>query len=87
MQIFDIGIGPIWEPLYGKQGTGTLLGKTKTLFEIVTELETTHIDFLKIDVEGNEFSAIPEFIKDPRFPSLKVSQILVELHFFGKLSS
>ncbi len=40
------------------------------------------IDFLKIDVESNEFSAVPHFVKDSRFPSFGVKLIMIEFHFY-----
>jgi len=46
------------------------------------ELGHTYIDFLKIDIEGNEYSALPDVIPSARFQSLEVSQILMEVHYF-----
>ena len=55
--------------------------------KITRELRVRHIDILKIDIEGSEYSAIPTFLKDPGFRKLGVSILVVELHYFGEVIS
>ncbi len=46
----------------------------KRLSTIMRELNHTHIDLLKIDVEGGEFTLLPDIIPLP------ISQLIIEFH-------
>jgi len=50
--------------------------KVKSIATIMKELQHTHVDYLKVDVEGFEW----EFLKTVDWASTKVGQILIELH-------
>jgi hypothetical protein len=54
--------------------------KVKRLSEIATELRHSHVDILKIDIEGGEMAALPEIIASGTLKSLSVKQLLVEFH-------
>jgi len=82
MSLYQVGLAPLWQFLYGPNGATPMKGATETFFGILDQLEHTYIDFLKIDVEGNEYSALPDVISSERFQSLNVSQILIEVHYF-----
>jgi hypothetical protein len=85
MHIHEIGLGPAWGPLYGGF-------PVKDFRQIVEELGITHLDVLKIDVEGielysesnstgSEFTAL-DFVDTDWFRSLGVTQVLLEIHYF-----
>jgi len=64
----------------GLAGNKTVLhgvGKVDTLANIARSLGHTHIDILKIDVEGAEYSAVQSW-KQSKIPS--VGQVLMEVH-------
>ena len=48
----------------------------KTFDDITRELKHTHIDVLKMDIEGSEYEVIETIIKSP----VTIDQILVEFH-------
>jgi FkbM family methyltransferase len=48
----------------------------KTLSSLITELAWTHIDLLKIDIEGSEYDVIQDIVEN----GLKVKQICIEFH-------
>lgn len=48
----------------------------KSFAEIVSELGHSHIDVLKMDIEGSEYSVIDSILSTP----VKIDQILVEIH-------
>lgn len=48
----------------------------KTFDDITRELKHTHIDVLKMDIEGSEYEVIDSIIKSP----VTIDQILVEFH-------
>lgn len=50
--------------------------KVKSIATIMKELQHTHVDYLKVDVEGFEW----EFLNTADWASTKVGQILIELH-------
>jgi len=67
--------------------SGTIVKKTdsksekisvpmKNITTITTELKHDHIDLLKIDIEGSEYSVIPDIIAS----KIKIKQILIEFH-------
>jgi len=82
MSLYEIGLAPVWPFLYGPKGATPIKGTMRTFWEIVDELEHKYIDFLKIDIEGNEYSALPDLLPSERFQNLGVSQILIEVHYF-----
>jgi hypothetical protein len=52
----------------------------KRLSEIAADLRHSHVDILKIDIEGGEMAALPEIITSGTLKSLSVKQLLVEFH-------
>ncbi len=52
-----------------------------TLFQAADLLQHTHIDILKLNIEGSEFVSVLDFLHDERFSSLQVSQIMMEIHY------
>lgn len=48
----------------------------KKLSSLMADFGISHIDLLKMDIEGTEFAVIPDFIKNGIYPD----QICVELH-------
>ena len=53
-----------------------VLLKFKTLHDIMKSFQHTHIDVLKIDIEGYEFRLIDYLIKS----KIKINQLLIEFH-------
>ena len=53
-----------------------VLLKFKTLSDIMNSLKHTHIDVLKIDIEGYEYRLIDYLVKN----KIKISQLLIEFH-------
>jgi FkbM family methyltransferase len=74
------------QKFYGREGkvsTSTVkkIGKmeeleVRTLKTLMRENGHSHIDVLKLDIEGSEFSVIPQFA------SLPINQILLEIHSY-----
>ena len=60
-------------------------GAIRTLADIASTLGHKHIDVLKIDIEAAEFAAVPQFLADPRGPS--ISQIMLEVHYITRLAN
>jgi hypothetical protein len=94
MTIHKVGLGPVWEHLYAAQPVDAPIKVTeiipeihipKPLMKISRDLKIKHVDILKIDIEGSEYSAIPQFLKEPGFKKLGVSMIATELHYFGEV--
>jgi FkbM family methyltransferase len=56
--------------------------KVKRLDEIADELEHSHVDILKIDIEGGEMAALTEIITSGTLARLSVKQLLVEFHLW-----
>ena len=54
--------------------------KVKRLGEIAAELKHSHVDILKIDIEGGEMAALTEILTSGTLKSLGVKQLLVEFH-------
>ena len=50
--------------------------ETRRLTSIMNELGHNHIDLLKLDIEGSEYSALPDIIESGIFPK----QICIETH-------
>jgi hypothetical protein len=58
-------------------------GNELSLADVMKRLSHTHIDILKVDIEGDEYGLLHEAFKhDSGWPS--VSQIIVEVHEIGK---
>ena len=56
--------------------------KVKHLGELVAELGHTHVDILKIDIEGGEMAALTEILSSGLLAKLAVKQLLVEFHLW-----
>lgn len=63
---------------YGFGGTDSQVGRfpVKSIATIMKELNHTHVDYLKVDVEGYEWN----FFETVDWSTTKVGQILVEMH-------
>lgn len=48
----------------------------KCFRDILTELKHSSVDIIKMDIEGSEFTVIPEIVKS----GIKASQLLIEFH-------
>jgi FkbM family methyltransferase len=74
---------PVLDQIFGKEISDYLnqaesrVVKVRTLSSLIHELEITVIDYLKIDVEGDEFSVL-EGIEDSHWPMIK--QAALETH-------
>lgn len=55
----------------------------KSLAAIAGSLNHTHVDILKIDVEGGEFAALKQMLSSQSLLSLGVQQLLVEFHLWN----
>jgi hypothetical protein len=80
-----VGLGPV--SLDGDKPDELVLEdqkcEVKRLSEISTELGHSHVDILKIDIEGGEMAALPEIITSGTLERLAVKQLLVEFHLWG----
>jgi hypothetical protein len=56
--------------------------KVKRLNEIAAELRHSHVDILKIDIEGAEMAALTEILTTGTLARLSVKQLLVEFHLW-----
>lgn len=56
--------------------------EAKRLSEIAAELGHSHVDVLKIDIEGGEMAALPEIITSGTLDRLSVKQLLIEFHLW-----
>ncbi len=74
---------PKYDQFFGKDVSDylfipeTRIAKVRTLSSIIKEQNVTGIDYLKIDVEGDEI-AVLEGINEPHWPLIK--QVVVEVH-------
>ena len=55
----------------------------KSLSDIARSLNHTHVDILKIDIEGGEFAALKQELTSQTLLSLNVRQLLVEFHLWN----
>jgi len=62
--------------IYDKGGEGAIEVNMRKITSIMDELGHTHIDLLKIDIEGAEYDFIKDMIKNKIYPS----QLLIEFH-------
>jgi FkbM family methyltransferase len=63
-------------PTNGKTGKRTVSAPVKRLATIVAELETGPPDILKMDIEGFEYSVLPDILQS----NVRPGQLLVEFH-------
>lgn len=54
----------------------------KSLLGVARSLGHTRVDVLKIDIEGGEFSALPEILASHALSALDVKMVLVEFHMW-----
>jgi hypothetical protein len=54
--------------------------QVKRLGELATELKHSHVDILKIDIEGGEMAALTDILSSGLLGKLAVKQLLVEFH-------
>lgn len=76
-------VKPVMDQLFGKEWSNYLyesekrIARVRTLSAVIQEEGVTRIDYLKIDVEGDEVSVL-EGIKESDWPIIK--QVVVETH-------
>jgi len=85
MTYHAVGLGPTTldpsasDPYALRMGEVTV--RTRSLSSIAGELGDSHVDLLKIDIEGGEWSALPQLLNDPGFERLGVQQMQIEFHW------
>jgi FkbM family methyltransferase len=57
--------------------------EVKRLSEIAADLRHSHVDILKIDIEGGEMAALTEILTSGTLERLSVKQLLVEFHLWN----
>ena len=62
---------------FNHSGQAQVSGQVYRLSTIVSRLKHSHIDVLKIDVEGTEFDCLPEILNS----GIEIGQLLVEVHY------
>jgi hypothetical protein len=80
-----LGLGPV-SSAPGKEWSLTIEGQpcaAKSFADIAKSLGHTHVDILKIDVEGGEFGAMPQMLAEKSLAALQVQQILIEFHLWS----
>jgi FkbM family methyltransferase len=80
----SLGLGPVSNKA-GSQWNLVIEGKqceARSLADIARSLHHTHVDILKIDIEGGEFAALQEMVDTQALLSLRVRQLLVEFHLW-----
>jgi hypothetical protein len=80
-----LGLGPV-SSAPGKEWSLTIEGQAcaaKSFADIAKSLGHTHVDILKIDVEGGEFAAMPQILAEKSLAALQVQQILIEFHLWS----
>ncbi len=79
-----IGLGPVSKEA-SRQWDLIIEGKqceARSLADIARSLHHTHVDVLKIDIEGGEFAALQQMIETRELLNLQVKQLLVEFHLW-----
>jgi len=79
-----LGLGPV-SGAEGRQWDLVIEGKrceVRSLADIARSLRHTHVDILKIDIEGGEFAALQQMLTSQILLSLQVKQLLVEFHLW-----
>jgi FkbM family methyltransferase len=76
------GLGPVSrDPAQARQLTlEGVACQVKTLDEMTAQLGHSHIDVLKIDVEGGEFAILDDLLKRGLLDKLRVNQLMIEFH-------
>jgi len=80
-----LGLGPV-SSVKGSEWTLTIEGKpcaAKSFTDIAKSLGHTHVDILKIDIEGGEFAAMQQMLAEKSLAALQVQQILIEFHLWS----
>ncbi|MGA2263161.1 MAG: FkbM family methyltransferase [Acidobacteriota bacterium] len=80
-----VGLGPVSSEEQ-KQWNLVIEGKpcaVKSLADIARSLNHTHVDILKIDIEGGEFAALKQMLLSRTLLSLQVKQLMVEFHLWN----
>lgn len=83
-----LGLGPV-STAAGRQWDLVIEGKrceVRSLAEIAKSLNHTHVDVLKIDIEGGEFASLQQMLAARTLVSLQVEQLLVEFHLWDDTS-
>jgi FkbM family methyltransferase len=76
------GVGPVSDQAGEARGL-VLEGQvceTKTVSDIVAALGQSHVDVLKIDIEGSEFPVFDDLFARNLLKRLRVTQLMVEFH-------
>lgn len=84
MHFQPVGLGPV-SGTAGREWQLVIEGQScevKSLADIARSLNHTHVDVLKIDIEGGEFSAIRQMLTAKTLSALQVKQLLVEFHLW-----
>ncbi len=79
-----IGLGPVSDAA-GHQWDLIIEGKrceTRSLADIARSLHHTHVEILKIDIEGGEFASLQEMLTSQVLLALQVKQLVVEFHLW-----
>ncbi len=79
-----LGLGPV-STVAGRQWDLVIEGKrceARSLADIAGALNHTHVDILKIDIEGGEFASLQQMLAARTLDSLQVKQLLVEFHLW-----
>jgi hypothetical protein len=79
-----LGLGPV-SRAEGRQWDLIIEGKrceVRSLADIARSLHHTHVDILKIDIEGGEFASLQQMLSSQTLLSLQVKQLLVEFHLW-----
>lgn len=58
-------------------------GEVRRLSSLMREMGHRRIDVLKLDVEGSEFAAIPDLVRE----GIEIGQLLVEVHYHHRAHS
>jgi hypothetical protein len=88
ISFLPLGLGPVSRE-EGRQWNLVIEGKrceVRSLGEIATALHHTHVDILKMDIEGGEMAALQQVLASRILPSLRVRQLLVEFHLWDDAS-
>lgn len=56
--------------------------QAKAMGDLARQLGHSHVDILKIDIEGGEYAALKQILTSGTLKQLGVRQLLIEFHFF-----
>lgn len=88
ISFLPLGLGPVSRD-ESRQWDLVIEGKrceVRSLAEIAKSLNHTHVDILKMDIEGGEMAALQQMLASGILPSLQVRQLLVEFHLWDDAS-